>query len=337
AQYLITLTVYRDCNGINLSQSNMVARCSSTTLNITNQTKVSVRDITKVPNSCGVVSRCAGGASQYGTEEHVWTMTLDLSTYSCCEWQLSWEQCCRNGAITTGAANQNMYITAMLNKCVTACNNSPEFNSKVGEQVLVCHNWDQTLDFSATDSADNDSLSYHLVSAKTGLNSSVTYNGNFTFERPMTFFGFPNQNLQWPAGFRLDPATGILRFRPTQVNQIGIIAVEVREWRLVNGSMMQIGSIVVDLQVRVIPCPNNNQAPRIKSPISARVCAGNKICIPIQTEDDNLNDTVRISWNQLLPGATFTHNNGVKRLASGEVCWTPDTSFIRQAGHAFKV
>ncbi|MHB1277127.1 MAG: hypothetical protein ACYC1Q_01875, partial [Bacteroidia bacterium] len=215
-KYEVTVRVYRDCNGIPISPSDVVARCSSSTVTVStgNQTKIGYRDITGIDANCPVQSRCAGSSFQYGVEEHVWKMTIDLSGSSCCEWTLEWQQSARNNAITTGQANQNFFTTATLNKCVTPCNSSPDFTNP--PIAIICYNQDFVFNNGALDTVDSgDSLSYELVNGLQGLNSSVTYSGNFSPVRPMTFFGFPNQNLQWPAGFHLDPLTGDLMFRPT--------------------------------------------------------------------------------------------------------------------------
>src|SRR5688500_6131840 len=73
--YTVTVKIIRDCNGIQISQSPLHATCSSNSVNVTNQTKVSVRDITGIGAMCPIQSRCSG-SYQYGFEEHVWTMTL---------------------------------------------------------------------------------------------------------------------------------------------------------------------------------------------------------------------------------------------------------------------
>ncbi|MDX5319528.1 MAG: PKD domain-containing protein [Bacteroidota bacterium] len=334
-KYEVLVRVYRDCNGIQLSQSNVVARCSSTTITISSQTKVSTRDITGIDANCPVQSRCKGSSFQYGVEEHIWKMTIDLSNYSCCEWTLSWEQCCRNGAITTGASGQNFFTTATLNKCVTPCNSSPDFTNP--PVAIICHNQDFVFNNGALDTVDSgDSLSYELVNGLTGLNSSITYSGNFSPVRPMTFFGFPNQNLQWPAGFRLDPLTGDLLFRPTQVNQVAIVVIEVKEWRKVNGTMQVVGRTRRDMQIIVIPCPNN-KVPKILPPYSKQACAGQTTCITITTDDDDTGDTVKISWNRGIRGATFTNNNGSVKHASGEVCWTPTKNDISNIPYTFTI
>ncbi|TNE79502.1 MAG: PKD domain-containing protein [Bacteroidetes bacterium] len=333
-KYEITLRVYRDCNGIQVSQAPVTARCSSSTVSITAQTKVSVRDITGIDARCPIQSRCSG-SFQYGVEEHIWKMEVDLSSYSCCEWTLSWEQCCRNGNITTGQANQNFFTTATLNKCVTPCNSSPDFTNP--PVAIICANQDFVFNNGALDTIDaGDSLSYSLVPGLQSLNNNVTYTGQFSPTRPLTFFGFPNQNLQWPAGFRLDPTTGDLLFRPTQVNQVAIVVIEVKEWRLVNGQMQVVGRTRRDMQIIVVSCPNNN-VPTIDPPYSVQACANQQKCINIVTDDDDPGDTVRISWNRGIPGATFTNNNGQQRLATGQVCWTPTDAHVSNIPYTFTV
>ncbi|HCS20216.1 MAG TPA: hypothetical protein DIW47_06580 [Bacteroidetes bacterium] len=333
-KYEVIVRVYRDCNGVQLSQSNVVARCSSSTITISSQTKVSVRDITGIDANCPTQSRCSG-SFQYGVEEHIWKMTLDLSNSSCCEWTLSWEQCCRNSNITTGQADQNFFTTATLNKCVTPCNSSPDFTNP--PVAIICYNQDFVFNNGALDTVDSgDSLSYELVNGLIGLNSSVTYSGNYSPVRPMNFFGFPNQNLSWPAGFRLDPLTGDLMFRPNQVNQIAIVVMEVKEWRMVNGTMQVVGRTRRDMQIIVVNCPNN-KVPKILPPYSKQACAGQTTCITIKTDDDDTGDTVRITWNRGIKGATFTHNSGSVKHAEGEVCWTPTKNDISNIPYTFTI
>jgi len=206
-KYKITVKVYRDCNGIPISQSNVVARSSNNeVISISNQTKISAKDITFL-NGCASQSRCSGSGF-YGIEQHIWTMTLDLDSFSTCEWTLSWEQNARNTSITTGQSGENFYTIATLNKCLSSCNSSPIFSKEPTPIAFICHNQDFIFNNEVIDSVDHDSISYALVAALEGANNSTTYNGNFTPQRPLTFFGFPNQTLHWPAGFHFDELTG---------------------------------------------------------------------------------------------------------------------------------
>jgi len=334
-KYKITVKVYRDCNGIPISQSNVLARSSNNeTISISNQTKISVRDITYL-NGCTSSSRCSGSGT-YGLEQHIWTMTVDLDSFSTCEWTLSWEQAARNNSISTGQSAQNFYTTATLNKCLSSCNSSPVFSKEPTPIAFICHNQDFIFNNEVIDSVDNDSISYALVAALQGANNPTTYSGNFTPFRPMTFFGFPNQNLQWPAGFHFDEVTGEIAFRPIQLNQVAVIVIEVSEWRKVNGTMQVIGKTRRDMQVIVVNCPNN-KPPNIHPPYAVKTCVGREVCMTIRTDDENAGDSVYISLIGGIPGANFTNTNGQDTVAQGTICWTPQPGDESSDPYSFKI
>lgn len=336
-KYKIILRVYRDCNGIQVSQSNIVARSGSSTLNISNQKKVSVRDITLLNQACPDKSRCRGFDIPYGMEEHVWEAELNLSNYSNCEWHLSWSQSARNDAITTGQSNQNFYTEAVINKCVAPCNSSPNFSIAPTPVAVICNNRDITYNCGAMDTVDSgDSLSYELVEALVSLNYPASYNSGFSPTSPLTYLGSPNANLALPYGFHLNPVTGDLQFRPTATSEIAVVVIEVKEWRKVNGTMQVIGRTRRDMQFIITSCPSNAN-PTLSGPYNYETCAGKRICVPIQSSDSNSNDTVMISWNKGIKGASFSQNNGSVRLANGQLCWTPSEQDISSTPHNFIV
>ncbi len=334
-RYQVTVRAYRDCWGDSMTKSPLRASCGSNTIIIPadSQKLVSVKDITKVPEHCQDSSKCKGGNISSGIEEYVWTMNLDLSGYQCCQWLLSWTQCCRQG-IPQGTPLFNLYINATLNNCLSACNSSPKFNSQ--PYSILCVNQGVFLDFSATDSADGDTLSYHLVGALQNQNQTISYLGALSPIRPLTFLAFPNQSLAFPQGFHIDTLTGQVYFTPTSLYQYGPIVVEIKEWRTINGIKQVIGTTRRDMQFIVRACQNNS-VPTIKSPYTYRSCAGEKICFPIETEDTTKNDTTYISLERGVIGATFTNNNGKTKYASGEICWTTDTGMINNKPYQFFV
>ncbi|TNE79401.1 MAG: T9SS type A sorting domain-containing protein [Bacteroidetes bacterium] len=332
-KYLLTLKVYRDCKGIQVGQEKVMARSANTTVNVYSQTKIGVRDITSYYNSCQTGSRC-NGVGIVGTEEHTWQMTLDLSSYSDCEWTLIWEQCCRQ-SMTTVNSSGGLVIEAKLNKCVSPCDNSPVFNQNAGKLAYLCQGKEFVYDFGATDSLDGDSLSYHLVTPRISASNYVTYQQSFSATRPITFMGFPAATLPSPWGLHLD-SVGELRFTPAVLNQSGIINVEVRQWRMINGNMQVIGSIYRNMIYMVVDCPDN-VPPVISAPKSIKACVGDKVCIPILTSDANTYDSVKLSWNQGIAAATFTHTNGAQKRAQGEICWTPTAGDISTQPHRFTV
>ncbi len=248
-RYEVTATVYRDCNGVQLSNTPVQARCNAGTRSFS-LPKISVKDITGIDSRCPTQSRCSGSYA-YGIEEHTFKGIIDLSVLNCCEVTLSWSQCCRNSNISTGAANQNFYTEAVLNKCQTPCNSSPVFTSKPA--ALICVGQDFVFNNGALDTVDvGDSLSYRLVDPLSGQGAKISYSGSWSAQRPISFLGFPNAGLNQPAGFRLDPVTGDLSFRPTVQNQVTVLVLEVTEWRKINGVMTKVGITRRDMQIIVV-------------------------------------------------------------------------------------
>jgi len=334
-KYDVFVKAYRDCNGNTITQSNLnvTSANNSVSFSISQQTKVSTIDITGIGSSCAVASKCSG-TYQYGYEEITWSMEVDLSSYSQCEWTLSWEQCCRDGNITTGQANENFFTYAILNKCLSSCNSSVKFTNP--PMILACHNKDFSYNLGAIDTVDTgDSISYELASPLGAKNYKIALVLPWNPQGPLTYLGHPNRNLQWPGGFHLDPVSGDLKFRPTVLNQYATIVMEVKEWRLVNDTMRVVGLTRRDFVIKIISC--TNEMPRISPPYSTQACAGQQTCLNIITDDTDTADEVRISWNEGISGATFTHNNGTVQHASGQVCWTPREADIRNTPYTFTV
>jgi len=221
-----------------------------------------------------------------------------------------------------------------LDRCLTPCNSSPIFtNDPVG---IICAGQDFVFNNGALDSTDGDSLSFELAPAMRSQTNQANYVGSYSYTKPLTFLGFPNANTSLPGGFHVDPVTGDLAFRPTQANQIAVIVIKVTEWRRVGGALVKVGETRRDMQFIIIPCPNND-VPKIDPPYTVLACAGQQVCVDIVTSDVNTNDTVRISWNKGIRGATFTNNNGSVKHASGKVCWTPTNNDISNIPYTFTV
>jgi len=334
--YEVTLRSYRDCAGSPVGAVTLQASCGSIQIQASNYIKVSTQDVTGIIANCQDSSICKGGSFPYGYEEHVWKATLDLSGQSCCNWELSWSECCRSSAISTGSAGEDLFVTASLNNCLAPFNSSPAFNET--PQFIVCANQDVLIPFGASDSKDTlDFFSYHLVSGLKAQNQNITFSGSFSSLRPLTFWGFPNNGLTFPLGFTLDSLSGELGFRPTSVNQVASVTVLVKEWRTINGIVEEIGSIRRDVIIRTLSCPQNKK-PTLNASFGVNACVGDRACLKIVTTDDDTLDSVSIYLEGVvLPNVSFTNNNGQSRLATGEICWTPDSSHIRNQPYLFYI
>ncbi|MEX0967291.1 MAG: PKD domain-containing protein [Bacteroidia bacterium] len=328
--FLITITIYRDCNGVTTSANAIGISgigCSfSQSISTTLSSPIDITPICK-----GNCTRCIGGSSScsfpYGIQKQYLTGIVDLSSVNCCDFRLSLQACCRNSNITTGADDQNYYTEAFFSKCDTPCNNSPRF---MEEPVrILCVNQCFIGNLGAVD-GDGDSLVYSLTPPLQSSGTNTSWNSPYTYFRPLYFDQFPNANtaFNYPQcrGFHVDSFTGEFRFKPRQA-QISIFAMKVEEYR--NGN--KIGELRRDMQTIIMNCPSVNgdvQLSGIDSTQSylAEACAGESLCFEVESYDSDLTDSVKLSFDSLyISGATFVTSTN-KRYQSGIFCWTPQIS-----------
>ncbi|MGB1093199.1 MAG: gliding motility-associated C-terminal domain-containing protein [Bacteroidia bacterium] len=374
-KYKITAKVYRDCRGVSMSPVSFGAfagtnggnGCGSTTLSGLKRT--GIRDVTQ---RCSSSSNPCNPKNTYGTgkgvEEHTFEVTIDftksplkqfVNKSSCCEITFYVTQCCRNGAITTGAANNNFYSTCMINICnipktENKCNSSPQLsNEPVG---FLCCNTPWYYNNGAVDTVDFDSISYKLVRGLRGIpNNSVNYSSPFTHEYPMTPFCIPptktnikcrpRTNLNPPRGFYFDESNGDIIVTPTNCKEVPILVIEQTEYRKdsAKGNWIVIGRTRRDMQMWVIDECGYNKPPIINGPFNWNICEGEKICKKIKIEDETFTphqtvpDTVLATWNGGIPGATFEVVDPKKREKEYEFCWETKIGDASDVSYTFTV
>jgi len=234
-QYRVTLSVYRDCRGIALANSQTVlwtatgGGCSGSI----NMTRTSITDITPLPTT--VLSSCAGGsAGTIGLEKHVFQAVLTVPP-GCTNILFSYAYCCRNNAITTltHPRSENIYVNSLVNT-VLPCNNSPIISNV--PILYSCVNQLVQYNPSVYD-IDGDSLSYALVNCLEANNNFVEYAAGYS---GTNFLG---------AGvpISLNPVTGDLSFTPITAVATPI-CIRINEYR--NGVL--IGYVIRDVQYRAI-------------------------------------------------------------------------------------
>ena len=336
--FLIKLVIYRDCNGVQLGNATIPIRCASTGASIT-QVSIAKPAPVDITPTCGAsCTRCqsSGCSFPYGIEQYTFTKLVVLSSAgSCCQVRMGYSMCCRNSSITTGAANQNFYVEATLDRCVTPCDNSPTFTNP--PIAIICIGQDFVFNHGVVDIDVNsnggliDSLSYEWTQPLSSSSGQIAYTGQYAYNKPIYFWGFPNVNLPSPRGFHLDPVTGDIGFRPMKIEQT-VMALKVTEWR--NDTM--IGQVRRDIQIIVISCPNNN-APVLSGPYYKSVCATQTVNFSIATNDYDVDDTLLISWNGAIPGATWNDNNKQVKHPTGTLSWTPGEQHASTIPYVFTV
>jgi gliding motility-associated-like protein len=319
--YQITVKVYRDCNGIKISNSPV--SIDPLDCKISGQTftlwQDEIKDITPVCPS--VRSKCDNGTYEYGVEEYTFRGMIDLSSYKdCCKFRISWSQSARSGGITTGQANQEFYTEALVDKCITPCNSSPQITN--APVVIMCAGQDFSFNNGILDSIDGDSLSFSLEAPLQQVGNPCNYAPGFSKNSPLKYLGFGNPAAPLPAGFHLDPGNGDLNFRPIE-EQSAVIVIQVKEWRRINGVFLNVGTTRRDMEIIVTSSGVCNIPPLLPPVISRSVCVGEKLSFDIYPADPDPGDTVTLSWNHAIGGATFTTTATQSGSEFGTFTWTP--------------
>jgi len=340
--FLITLTLYRDCNGSSFSNPAVFTKCKTTGTNLDTIQFSSVNGVEITPVCASSCTRCDSSSCSfpYGFQKYVYQKLYVIKNAgSCCEILLSYSSCCRPSTITTGPASTNFYINAWFNRCLSKDDNSLTFFQN--SPMLACIGQDLVINTGGydidIDSLNNskDSIVFDWERPQTSQGSYVTYSGNYAYDKPIFFWGFPAANLPFPRGFHLDKNNGDISVRPMKV-EITVFAIKVTEYRKINGNFTNIGELTREFPVIIIYCPNNN-APVLSGPFYKEICAGQEVTFSIATNDYDTKDTCRIYYNGTIPGASWSSNNGAVKHPTGTFKWTPDGSFSSTIPYNFSV
>ncbi|MCC7299391.1 MAG: hypothetical protein IT244_13735, partial [Bacteroidia bacterium] len=372
-QYHVAVKFYRDCRGIPFNNPDIgyyagsggSSSCGGSLL--TNFKRTSITDITPLCATQGKPCnpQNTGGTGE-GIELHVYEDILDfskapfaslLSNNACEDIVFYAGQCCRNGAITTGSAGNDFWVTATLKvgnlrKCVNKQNSSVKFGSFWLSSG--CCNQPKYESLGANDSMDYDSLSFALAPAYSSkLKQSVGYTSPFTYEYPVTPYCIPPSNIKCtpnlitdpPRGFYLNTVTGEMVFTPTKCDEVAVVVVEVTEWRRdTTGKMVAISIVRRDNQIIIKDDCGYNKGPKISGKWRMVAAAGDSICQTFKIEDvpftpfQTAQDSISVSWQGESAKPTWTltrdSNNGKASLL---FCWKPNNNIKTGRPYLFTI
>jgi hypothetical protein len=384
----LTLVLYRPCNTTALCPGTCGTPCDQTIevwgaetgFTATQFTSVtlslqSVYDVVtdrycwnKNPkNTCDNMGCVTPGTYSPAYEQYTFKGMVNLGPTStipsnCCNVRLVWDDGMRDNNTQTISESQSFYTDATINRClsVSPCNNSPEnTNSSV---ATICGGENFIYNAGMVD-PDFDSLSFSFAPALSAYNTPVTYIAPYAFNKPMPWSG--NSNTTFPGGIRCDPETGDVLFTPSNTissNVMGVMVIECKQWKRVNGVNKVIGITRRDMNLIVLAnCPSNNPPRFITYPPEGvnpnapktkwEVYSGQTICFSIMARDTDflpptISDTTRLGWNASIAklGATFNptypySQRGVAgpREDQYQFCWTPHDSLVSSVPYYFTI
>lgn len=341
--YEVTYTMYRDCGDTSFHMPDSAARIQCGTGTDSEPLDLYLVSISRILTCMNDTSTClpqntpnTGSAM----ERHVYRAIVSLKSTeykrfaNCDEVVFSIELCCRSVDFTntgTGA----YYNFATLNLKDAADNSSPVFGrDPIG--YIPC-NVGTYLSHGVSDTINFDSVSYSLANPLKSKGSVIAYNSGFSKSLPLTVYdplknGSISPKANPPIGFYFDSLTGDFVFTPVQCNEVSLQVIEVTEWRKdSSGIRVPVGTIRRDMSWITFPAPGNNP-PEIKGPYKYEVCAGDRICFNVLSDDITVippppapipdDDTVTITWNYGIPGATFSVIDPKALHQTGRFCWT---------------
>jgi PKD repeat protein len=240
--YQVTLSVYRDCNGVNLGSTQNL-RYFSTCAGLDSTIAISKLSETDITQVCpGGQSACNGGTGTVGVEKFIYQTIITLPSTATCDVTFSWRLCTRSNSITTLTAPGAtcLYTETVIDNSVATCNNSPEFT--LDPILYFPVNQPASLNYLVSD-IDGDSLYYSMVDALSNTGTTVNYAAGHSGALP----------LGASVPITIDQNTGTITFTPNAA-AVAVFAIKIEEYR--NGVL--IGSVTRDMNVTILPIPNSS-------------------------------------------------------------------------------
>ena len=340
-QYSVVAKLFRDCDGITLPQTISVSVRST---NCSYNGNVQLSNLGGALNSY-IAPFCGDKATlcnnDIGVEQYFYRgiMTLPACANGS-DFELSWTTCCRNGIITTGAANQGNYLYATLNNTLAQCNNSPAFNFE--PTLYFCLGQENNFNQGVTD-IDGDDLQFSFTeclddATNTYLNPiSVPYDPPYTASNPLA-----------TSSISIDAQTGQITMTPTML-QVGVFCIKVEEFR----QGVKISETIRDLQVAVVDCGINNlpvlsgfngtaSGSGTTGAFSYTGCVGEEIeftlnSFDVEGQPTTATQDISMTWGIGISKASFIIDDTSSTLPSATFRWIPTAADVGTSFFTVKI
>lgn len=340
-KYKLIGTINRDCSGEALDVVYFKVFYGNLDFSLT-ATRTSIKDITNYCKSKSTPCSPQNTKNGDGQEQHVFETIIDFSKapYSGfyntnnCEVNFSMESCCRTNKITTMSTSGNFYLDAMLNLCNLGKDTENSTSTILPDSYIeLCTYIPFNYNFGYYEK-DLDSLLHTLEIPIRGIGFEEKYNGSLNANFPMTPYCLPPgsnckplTNARPPRGIFFSNNTGDFIVTPTSSGERALMKIKTSEYRLMDGTIKNVGYSTMEIFVRMISCSDNNP-PTIPVQYKYSVCEGDQLCFNIQSRDNRtinatVDDTTYMAWNKGIPSSNCTWKiiDSSAREKGAQFCW----------------
>ncbi len=303
--YIFTLKLYRDCNGVPLQFPVGLRVHNHPTVVGIPMTLISQTDISPQCNGSGPTISCAGGGNG-AVEEFVFrSNSISLGGNPPPQgWVFTFDGCCRNAAISNLIISPNAtgFTLRAIMYPYNGTNTSPCFDSSpVFTQrpaTIICAGNQFTYNHNAYD-PDKDSLEYSFAAPLDWLNGAdftstsppeLTFQTAYSVNSP---FPGPGQNGSVPA--TINSVSGEISFLPNYTGNF-VTVVRVRSYRC--GQL--IAEIYREIQVVILAC-GINSSPTVTAPFNDPGTGLQTSFTTTVQAGDLVNFTITATDNEFLP------------------------------------
>jgi len=334
--YQFFMKFYRDCTGISEPGSFSLCfynTCNNNTFNVPMNKWQGTLPPDNRPNGSSV----SAGCSQYSNKcdnlsssvpgyREWWYMCIATLPTRCNYWKFAcWENARNNqNNIVPG----NLYVETIFNTSQTWNNSSPYYSVK--PIPYVCLNQAYTYNNGAID-ADGDSL-WSLMIQPLAAGSCVGTPTPATIQTLTPPINFVNNPLQTNNTFNLNGANGQMSFTATQQGA-STITMKTREFRKIGNTVHELGSIMRDIQVQVLPCSSiaptldtvsiNDSGAFLNNKVYGCVGQTLEFCFTVRSTDTGAILLAEDNLASSIPGASLIYTNLKTDSIRGCFKWTP--------------
>lgn len=354
----VFIHVYRDCRGVGLGAGGT----TDLTVNFLNKSgasigtqyatisRIQIQDISI--NQQGRKSPCSPQntyATGIGTELHIYKASIDFdkSPYSTSFTNSNlysirfqyYKTYISSGNTLEFYLESELKVRTNSGNLIDSKNNSPE--ALMHQSPFHCINTGRYLPFTMQDSIDFDSLKYSLIQDKINASTTYPYSSPFSYQFPLTPYCVPpttikcsyNTKTNPPRGFYFDTNSAMCIFTPTKADEVSPLAIKIAEYRLIDGNIIEIGSINFKFTFFMSDQCGYNYIPSISAPNSA-VFAIDKVNKISLTSSDNpftpyqTADTTDIFIPNAPLGSTYKRATPFNKYDEGVFEWKPDEEWF---------